>query len=60
MKLGFRTRFVFGAILAFLVVQGVLFYHHLQTQKFLKENIKENFSHQFHTLQAQLWTSSKR
>ncbi len=54
MKLGFRTRFVFGAILAFLVVQGVLFYHHLQTQKFLKENIKENFSHQFHTLQAQL------
>ncbi len=54
MKLGFRTRFVLGAIMAFLVVQGVLFYHHLQTQKFLKQNIRESFSHQLHTLKARL------
>ncbi|WP_168720168.1 methyl-accepting chemotaxis protein [Thermosulfurimonas marina] len=54
MKWGFRARFILGAILAFLVVQGVLFYHHWQTQKFLKTSIRETFGHQLHTLEARL------
>ncbi|MBX6423545.1 methyl-accepting chemotaxis protein [Thermosulfurimonas sp. F29] len=54
MRFGFRARFVLGAILAFLVVQGVLFYHHIQTQKFLRQNLQANFANQFRTLKARL------
>ncbi len=54
MRWGFRARFILGAVLAFLVVQGVLFYHHIQTQKFLRRNLHESFTSQFHTLRARL------